>query len=149
MLLTQIMHNYLTWLLHSPLARAPDVILFDLEPLIEDGNLQVYMHCVHARRRVSGAPRTHFTACKPAPVKYLIVQPKPKASTKLLALAMQCASASIRQYRSEWLALMPSLWFSSIPQLFLRKSISCSSICLLWSYYSRLESQLNCVEKNL
>ena len=57
MLLTQIMHNYqnLTWLLRSPLARAPSV-LFDLKPLIEDGNLQVYMYCVHARKRASGAP---------------------------------------------------------------------------------------------
>ena len=64
MLLAQIMHNYLTWLLRSPLARAPYVVLFDLKPLIEDGNLQVYMHCVHARKRASGAPRTHFRACK-------------------------------------------------------------------------------------
>ena len=64
MLLTQIMHNYLTWLLRSPLARAPYVVLFDLKPLIEDGNLQVYMYCVHARKRASGAPRTHFRACK-------------------------------------------------------------------------------------
>ena len=43
MLLTQIMHNYLTWLLRSPLARAPYVVLLDLKPLIKDGNLQVYM----------------------------------------------------------------------------------------------------------
>ena len=58
MLLTQIMHNYqnLTRLLRSPLARAPSVVLFDLKPLIEDGNLQVYMYCVHARKRASGAP---------------------------------------------------------------------------------------------
>ena len=48
MLLTQIMHNYLTWLLRSPLARAPYVVLFDLKPLIEDSNLQVYMYRVHA-----------------------------------------------------------------------------------------------------
>ena len=48
MLMTQIMHNYLTWLLRSPLAKAPYVVLFDLKPLIEDGNLQVYMYCVHA-----------------------------------------------------------------------------------------------------
>ena len=33
--------NNLTWLLRSPLARAPYVVLFDLKPLIEDGNLQV------------------------------------------------------------------------------------------------------------
>ena len=39
MLLTQITHNYLMWLLHSPLARAPYVVLFDLKLLIEDGNL--------------------------------------------------------------------------------------------------------------
>ena len=43
---------------------APYVVLFDLKLLIEDGNLQVYMYCVHARKRASGAPRTHFRACK-------------------------------------------------------------------------------------
>ena len=48
----------------SPLARAPYVALFDLKPLIEDGNLQVYMYCVHARKSASGAPKTHFRACK-------------------------------------------------------------------------------------
>ena len=32
MLLMQIMHNYLMWLLHSLLARAPYVVLFDLKP---------------------------------------------------------------------------------------------------------------------
>ena len=52
MLLKQIMHNYLRWLLHSPLAKAPYVALFDLKPLIEDGNLQVYMYCVHARKEL-------------------------------------------------------------------------------------------------
>ena len=52
------------WLLRSPLARAPYVVVFDLKPLIEDGNLQAYMYCVHARKRASGAPRTHFRACK-------------------------------------------------------------------------------------
>ena len=51
------MHNYLTWLLRSPLARAPYVVLFNLKLLIEDSNLQVYMHCVHARKRASGAPK--------------------------------------------------------------------------------------------
>ena len=62
-LLTQIMHSYLTLLLRSPLARAPYV---NLKPLIEGGNLQVYiyMYCVHARKRALGAPRTHFRACK-------------------------------------------------------------------------------------
>ena len=39
--------------LPSPLARAPYVVFFDLKPLIEDGNLQVYMYCVHARKRAS------------------------------------------------------------------------------------------------
>ena len=53
------MHNYLMWLLHSLLSRAPYVVLFDLKPLIEDGNLQVYMYCVQARKRASAAPRTH------------------------------------------------------------------------------------------
>ena len=48
----------------SPLARAPYVGLFDLKLLIEDGNLLVYMYCVHARKRASEAPRTHFRACK-------------------------------------------------------------------------------------
>jgi len=38
MLQTQ-MHNYLTLLLCSPLARASYVVLFNLKPLIEDGNL--------------------------------------------------------------------------------------------------------------
>ena len=66
MLLKQIMHNYLRWLLHSLLAKAPYIALFDLKPLIEDSNLQVYMYCVHARKKASGAPRprTHFRACK-------------------------------------------------------------------------------------
>ena len=36
---------------------------FDLKPLIEDGDLQVCMYCMHARKRTSGAPRTHFRAC--------------------------------------------------------------------------------------
>ena len=58
------MHNYLTWLLHSLPARAPYVILFDLKLLIQDGNLQVCMYCVHAQKRASGAPRTHFRAWK-------------------------------------------------------------------------------------
>ena len=44
-------NNYLMWLLHSSSARAPYVVLFDLKPLIEDGNLQVYMYC-------SGVART-------------------------------------------------------------------------------------------
>ena len=57
MLLTQIMRNYLTWLLRSPLARAPYVVLFDPKPLIEDGSF------VHARTRASGTPRTHFRPC--------------------------------------------------------------------------------------
>ena len=43
------MHNYLTWLLRSPLAKAPYVAFFDPKQLIEDGNLQVYMYYVHAR----------------------------------------------------------------------------------------------------
>ena len=38
------------WLLRSPLARALYVPLFDLKPLIEGGNLQVYMTvCVHQK----------------------------------------------------------------------------------------------------
>ena len=56
--------NYLTWLLHSPLARSPYIVLFDLKPLIKDGNLQLYMYCVHAQKKASGAPRTYFRACK-------------------------------------------------------------------------------------
>ena len=35
----RLMHHHLTWLLCSPLARAPYVVLFDLKPLIEDSNL--------------------------------------------------------------------------------------------------------------
>ena len=58
------MHNYLTWLLHSPPARAPYVVLFNLKLLIQDGNLQVCMYCMHAQKRASGAPRTHFRAWK-------------------------------------------------------------------------------------
>ena len=48
MLLT---HNYLSWLLRYPLPRAPYVVLFDLKPLIEDGNLQVYICivCMHEK----------------------------------------------------------------------------------------------------
>ena len=38
------MHNFLTWLLCSQLARAPYIVLFDLKPLIEDSNLQVHMY---------------------------------------------------------------------------------------------------------
>ena len=52
------------WLLRSLLARAPNVVLFYLKPLIEDGNLHVYMYCVHVRKRASGAPKTHFRACE-------------------------------------------------------------------------------------
>ena len=37
--------------LRTPLARALYVVLFDLKPLIEDGNLQVNMYFVHARKR--------------------------------------------------------------------------------------------------
>ena len=59
-----LMPKNLMWLLRSLLARALYVILFDLKLLIEDGNLQIYMYCVHARKRASGAPRTHFRACK-------------------------------------------------------------------------------------
>ena len=42
--------NYLVWLLHSPLAKLY-FVLFDLKPLIEDGNLQVYMYtvCMHKK----------------------------------------------------------------------------------------------------
>ena len=60
----RLMHNYLTWLLHSPPARAPYVVLFNLKLLIQDGNLQVCMYCMHAQKRASGAPRTHFRAWK-------------------------------------------------------------------------------------
>ena len=63
MLLTQTMHNYLMWLLCSVLARAPHIVFFNLKLLIKDGNLQVYMYCA-CTKRASGAPRTHFRACK-------------------------------------------------------------------------------------
>ena len=56
-LLTQIMHNYRTWLLRSPLATAPYVVLFDLKPLIKDGNLQVYMYCVHTQKKSLRSPQ--------------------------------------------------------------------------------------------
>ena len=36
--------------LRSPLARAPYVVFFDLKPLLENGNLQVYMTvCMHEK----------------------------------------------------------------------------------------------------
>ena len=47
-----------TWLLRSPVTRAPNssrrtsYVLFDPKPLIEDSNLQVYMYCVHARKQL-------------------------------------------------------------------------------------------------
>ena len=37
---------------------------FNLKPLIEGGNLQVYIYCVSSQKKASGAPRTHFRACK-------------------------------------------------------------------------------------
>ena len=38
---------------------------FNLKPLIEGGNLQVYIYCVSSqKKKASGAPRTHFRACK-------------------------------------------------------------------------------------
>ena len=40
------------------------LLLFDLKLLIEGGNLQVYMYCVHAQKTALGAPRTHFRECK-------------------------------------------------------------------------------------
>ena len=49
MLLKQIMHNYLYVATAQPLARAPYVTLFDLKLLIEEGNLQVCMYCMHER----------------------------------------------------------------------------------------------------
>ena len=60
----RLMHNYLKWLLCSLVSRAPQVVLFNLKPLIEGSNLQVYIYCVNAQKRSSGAPRTHFRACK-------------------------------------------------------------------------------------
>jgi len=53
----RLMHNYLMWLLCCLPARA-------LKMLMEGGNLQVYMYCVHAQEGASGAPRTHFRALK-------------------------------------------------------------------------------------
>ena len=55
---------YLTWLLCSRWLGPPYVVLFDLKPLNEDGNLQVCMYCMHARKGASEASRTHFRACK-------------------------------------------------------------------------------------
>ena len=40
------------------------VIHFDLKPLNNDGNLQVCMHCIHAQKGASDAPRKHFRAFK-------------------------------------------------------------------------------------
>ena len=71
----RLMHNYLTWLLRSPLARALYIVLFDLKPLNEDGNLQVYMYCVHARKIASGAPRTQISlghAPRPPPTNHIV-----------------------------------------------------------------------------
>ena len=68
----RLMHNNLTWLLCSLLARAPYIVLFNLKPLNEDGNLQVHMYCVHARKRASGTTRTQISkfpgACPQAPL---------------------------------------------------------------------------------
>ena len=55
MLLTQIMHNYVTWLLRSPLARALYIILFNLTG--------IYVLCVCTKKSLR-SPRTHFRACK-------------------------------------------------------------------------------------
>ena len=71
----RLMHNYLTWLLRSPLARAPYIVLFDLKSPNEDGNLQVYMYCVHARKIASGAPRTQISlghAPRPPPTNHIV-----------------------------------------------------------------------------
>ena len=54
--------SYVTTVL-SLLAGGPYITLFNLKPLIEDGNLKVGMHCTHAKA-ASEAPRTHFRACK-------------------------------------------------------------------------------------
>ena len=43
----------------QPLARAPYVILFDLKPLIEDGNLQVYICTVCMHEKESQEPPEH------------------------------------------------------------------------------------------
>ena len=48
----------------QPLAGAPYVVLFDLKPLNKDGNWQVGMYCMYARKGTSEAPRTHIRACK-------------------------------------------------------------------------------------
>ena len=40
----------------QPLARVPYVVLFDLKPLNKDGNWQVGMYCMHARKGTSKAP---------------------------------------------------------------------------------------------
>ena len=58
-LLTQIMDKNLTWQLRSTLARASYVVLFDLKPLTEDGNLQVYMYCLHAHKKKTQEPPEH------------------------------------------------------------------------------------------
>ena len=78
------MHKHLTWLLRSPPARAPYVVLFHLKPLIEDGNLQVYKYYVHARKRASGAPRTLSRACKISQ-NFLVACPRPLSHNPFFA----------------------------------------------------------------
>ena len=58
MLLTQIMHDYLTLLLRSSLARALYVVLFDLKPLIGDVNLKVYMYCACTKKSLRSPQNT-------------------------------------------------------------------------------------------
>ena len=45
----------------QPLTRALYIALFTLKPLNEDGNFQVCMCCMHARKGASESPRTHFS----------------------------------------------------------------------------------------
>ena len=66
--------------LRRPLARAPYVVFFDLKPLLENGNLQVYMYCVHARKRAPEHTSEHVKsqnflgACHQTPLTQSILR---------------------------------------------------------------------------
>ena len=52
-------------------------LLFNLNAVNEDGNWQVCMYCMHARKGASEAPRTHFRACKIAKFPHTISMGNP------------------------------------------------------------------------
>ena len=76
--------HILTWPLSpTDLGSRTDTLFFDLKSPIEDGNLQVCMYCVHARKGASEAPRTRFRsmkflgACPQTPLAQSIIDADP------------------------------------------------------------------------